>query len=107
MLELQKPVLPTIDFGGHYALIIGNKTYAYWPNLETPKIDATKTAEVLSGKYGFKTKVLLDATRYDILLALHELQKKMTEKDNLLIYYAGHGHLDDKGRGYWVPVDGE
>jgi uncharacterized caspase-like protein len=51
--------------------------------------------------------VLLDATRYDILLALNELQKKMTEKDNLLIYYAGHGHLDDKGRGYWIPVDGE
>jgi hypothetical protein len=103
----KKPVLPTLDFGGYYALIIGNKEYAYWPNLDTPKNDALKTAEVFSRKYGFKTKVLVNATRYDILLALHELRKTLTEKDNLLIYYAGHGHLDDRGRGYWVPVDGE
>jgi hypothetical protein len=40
---------------------------------------------VLSKKYGFKTKVLLNATRYDILLALYESQKKLTEKENLLI----------------------
>jgi hypothetical protein len=103
----KKPVLPTVDFGGNYALIIGNKEYTHWPNLDTPKNDAVKTAEVLSRKYGFKTKVLLNATRYDILLALYESQKKLTEKENLLIYYAGHGHLDDKGRGYWIPVDGE
>jgi multidrug efflux pump subunit AcrA (membrane-fusion protein) len=103
----KKPVLPTLDFGGYYALIIGNKEYAYWPNLDTPKNDALKTAEVFSRKYGFRTKVLVNATRYDILLALHELRKTLTEKDNLLIYYAGHGHLDDRGRGYWVPVDGE
>ena len=103
----KKPALPTIDSGNNYALIIGNKEYAYWPNLDTPKNDALKTAEVLSKKYGFKTKVLLNATRYDILLAFYESQKKLTEKENLLIYYAGHGHLDDKGRGYWIPVDGE
>ncbi len=30
----------------------------------------------------------------------------MTDKDNLLIYYAGHGWLnEDTGRGYWLPVD--
>jgi hypothetical protein len=32
----------------------------------------------------------------------------MTERDNLLIYYAGHGQLDSiTEKGYWVPVDGE
>jgi hypothetical protein len=67
----------------------------------------TKVDEVLGRKYGFKIKKLLNATRYDILTALNELQKKVTEKDNLLIYYNGYGYLDDKGRGYWVPVDGE
>ena len=30
----------------------------------------------------------------------------MTEEDNLLIYYAGHGELDKVNqRGHWVPVD--
>src|SRR4029453_4307685 len=47
-----------------------------------------------------------NAKRYDILIALNELQKKLTEKDSLLIYYAGYGQLDDKGNGYWIPVDG-
>jgi uncharacterized caspase-like protein len=32
----------------------------------------------------------------------------LTEKDNLLIYYAGHGHLEQGiDRGYWIPVDAE
>ena len=104
----KKQVLPSIDFGAYYALIIGNQQYTYWPRLSTPENDAKKMAEVLSGKYGFKTKVLLNATRYDILRALNELRKELTEKDNLLIYYAGHGHLDEKiTRAYWIPTDGE
>jgi multidrug efflux pump subunit AcrA (membrane-fusion protein) len=102
------PVLPPIDFGGFYAIVIGNKDYQYWPKLDTPINDATKTAELLREKYNFKTKVLLNATRYDILQSLNEMRKQLTEKDNLLIYYAGHGILEEQiGRGYWVPVDGE
>ena len=28
--------------------------------------------------------------------------------DNLLIYYAGHGELDnDEERGYWLPIDAD
>jgi hypothetical protein len=84
-----------------------NKDYIYWPKLDTSQNDAIKTDEMLSRKYGFKTKVLLNAKRYDILIALSELQKKLTENDSLLIYYAGHSQLDDKGNGYWIPVDGE
>lgn len=107
-LVKKKPAMPTLDLGGYYALIIGNHNYTYWPRLDTPANDATKTAELLSRKYGFKTKTLLNASRYDILRALNEVHKELTEKDNLLIYYAGHGYLDDRiGRGYWIPIDGE
>jgi len=32
----------------------------------------------------------------------------LTEKDNLLIYYAGHGELDRVNmRGHWLPVDAD
>jgi actin-related protein len=103
-----KPRLPAIPFGNYHALLIGNLDYRYWPRLDTPENDARKTADLLSRKYGFKPKVILNASRYDILKALNDLRKELTEKDNLLIYYAGHGHLDEKiGRGYWIPTDGE
>jgi multidrug efflux pump subunit AcrA (membrane-fusion protein) len=104
----KKPVLPPIKFGNYYALIIGNKDYTSWPKLATPENDAKETAALLSTKYGFKTKLLLNARRYDVLRALNEARKELTEKDNFLVYYAGHGQLDTQiGRGYWVPIDGE
>jgi Caspase domain/Sel1 repeat len=104
----KKLALPAAEFGKYQALIIANKQYTYWPRLATPELDAKVAAEVLREKYGFKTTVLLNATRYDILRALNEARKELTEKDNFLIYYAGHGMLDDKiGRGYWIPTDGE
>jgi uncharacterized caspase-like protein len=53
-------------------------------------------------------RLLLNAGRYDMLAALNEMREKLTEKDNLLIYYAGHGELDDRNqRGHWLPVDAE
>jgi hypothetical protein len=106
-LPASKDRLPPSVFGDYYALIIVNKEYTHWPRLDIPQNDASEVDEILRRKYSFKTKVLLNATRYDILMALNELQKKVTEKDSLLIYYAGHGHLEDKERGYWVPIDGE
>jgi TPR repeat protein len=97
---------PGIAFGAYYALVIGNNTYTYWPSLNTPEQDARDVAEVLSRKYGFKTKVLLNATRFDLLQALNDFRKTLTENDNLLVYYAGHGHFERQiQRGYWVPVD--
>ena len=95
-------------FGGYYALIIGNEKYQYLPQLDTPVKDAKGLARVLRSRYGFKTKLLINATRYDVLKALSEYRKKLTEKDNLLIYYAGHGTLEKvTQRGYWLPVDAE
>ena len=97
-----------IDFGHYYALIIGNNRYTNFPHLESAINDAKMVDNVLKEKYGFKTKLLLNADRYSILSALSELRVKLTDKDNLLIYYAGHGELDsDNERGHWLPVDAE
>lgn len=104
----KKNLLPSKSFGNYYALIIGNKNYTIWPKLETPETDALVLAQLLSSKYGFKTKVLIDTTRYELLQALNELRMELKETDNLLIYYAGHGHLEEKiSRGYWIPVDAD
>ncbi|MES9829114.1 MAG: caspase family protein [Candidatus Thiodiazotropha sp.] len=97
-----------VDFGNYHALVIGNNQYNDFPNLLSASVDARETAELLRKKYGFQTTTLIDATRYDMLSALNQLRETLTENDNLLIYYAGHGELDRVNlRGYWLPVDAE
>ena len=97
-----------IDFGGYHALLIGNEKYSHMPSLDTPIDDVREIDKLLRGKYNFKTTVLTNANRYSILSALNKLRKKLTEKDNLLIYYAGHGELDEVNKeGQWLPIDAE
>ncbi|MGH1539858.1 MAG: caspase family protein [Arenicella sp.] len=94
----------------YHALIIGNNDYsdASFPDLLTAKADARKIATILKTKYGFQNQVLIDASRYDIMRAISDYRKKLTEHDKFVIYYAGHGVLDEvTQQGYWLPVDAE
>jgi hypothetical protein len=95
-----------VDFGKYYALVIGSNNYEHLPKLETAKKDAEDIAETLRTSYGFEVNLLTDATRDQILDAFDGYRAKLKEQDNLLIYYAGHGWLDEEAdRGYWLPVD--
>ena len=95
-------------FGRYHALVIGNDHYKHWPQLMNAISDASAIAEMLKKNYGFQVTLLKDATRTQIMKALNQYRKILTEKDNLLIYYAGHGHLEQGiDRGYWIPVDAE
>ena len=74
----------------------------------TARNDAKEVADILKNKYGFEVELLFDTNRSDVLLALSALRYKLTDQDNLLIYYAGHGWLDrEADEGYWLPVDAE
>lgn len=102
------PARPAIDFGSFHALVIGNDRYERLPKLDTAVADAEAVAGILRSKYGFQVTLLENATRYEILSALNKLRAELTEKDNLLIYYAGHGEIDEANmRGNWLPVDAE
>lgn len=104
----QPPIPPAIDFGDYYALVIGNNDYRFLPKLQTAVNDAQEVGELLKHDYGFQVATLTNATRADIVLALNSFREKLTEKDNLLIYYAGHGWLDqDADEGYWLPIDAQ
>ncbi len=95
-----------VSFGDYHALVIGIDGYRALPRLRTAVNDARSVAKALKDDYGFKTRLLLDATRADILNALGEFRRELTPRDNLLIYYAGHGWLDEEAdAGYWLPVD--
>jgi uncharacterized caspase-like protein len=94
-----------LNHGNYYALIIGNNTYQNMPNLASAENDARALQRVLQEHYGFKTRLLINATRADILGALNEYRLSLGDKDNLLIYYAGHGELNERYlQGYWLPV---
>jgi len=95
-----------LGVGPYHALIIGNNSYAYMPTLDSAIKDAQAIDRVLRDRYGFKTRVLLNATRAEILSALNEYRLNLRESDSLLIYYAGHGELDTRNlTGYWLPVN--
>ncbi len=100
------PASARARFGRYHALVIGNDGYTEFDVLETARNDARAVAELLEREYAFEVKLLIDATREDILLALAEYRKALGAQDNLLIYYAGHGWLDEAAdEGYWLPVD--
>ena len=93
-------------FGRYYALVIGNDKYRYWTPLDNAVNDARAVAQQLKQHYDFEVTELYNAERSAILSTINNLRKQLTEKDNLLIYYAGHGHLVEQlDEGYWIPVD--
>jgi hypothetical protein len=111
-IEFQEPEVRTPYAGGFYrALIIGNNVYhdpsGQWPHLQTAVSDARALGNLLKAQYGFGDVTLLEnATRRDVLQALEKLANRALANDNILVYYAGHGFIDEeKSRGFWVPVD--
>jgi hypothetical protein len=99
---------PTLSLGTYHALVIGNNDYKQFKHLRTAVNDAEAVSGILRDHYGFRVKLLRNATRLQILSELNDMRQRLTDKDNLLIYYAGHGELDEKNqRGYWLPVDAE
>lgn len=100
--------LSHIAFGRYFALVIGNNKYRGLPPLKTAVADATEVGRLLREQYGFTVTVLLNADRHAILSTLNDFRRKLTEKDNFLIYYAGHGTLEERNtQGFWLPVDAD
>lgn len=97
--------------GVYRALIIGNndyyKTGGQWPPLKTAVSDAKALKTLLEKNYNFSdVKLLENATRREVLIALQGLSKRVMSDDSVLVFYAGHGYLDEEtNKGYWVPVD--
>jgi len=113
-MEVINPAQIANVTGGYYrALIIGNNQYrdvnGKWPTLKTAVTDARELQAVLTNQYGFTdVKLLENATRRDVLIALDALSKRILKNDHVLVYYAGHGYFNsDSQKGYWVPVDAQ
>ena len=90
----------------YYALIIGNNEYEKLETLDNAVNDAKDLEKVLREKYGFETTLLTNVKANETLDKIIQFTQNRDKKDNILIYYAGHGELVKKQkRGYWLPVD--
>jgi len=97
----------------YHALIIGVSKYefagAQLPNLEQPVKDAEKLKDILTKYYAFPQEnvhFLKNPTREDIINSFDKLIGSVGERDNLLIFYAGHGFYDKSTDfGFWLPAN--
>jgi len=93
-------------WGNYYALIIGINEYKEWPRLQTAVNDAIGVKEILIDRYNLNEENVIlrlddSAHRLELLRDLRNLASNLQEHDNLLIYYGGHGQIDDlTGDGY-------
>lgn len=107
-----KPQLELTETSNYYALVIGISSYQFSGkeivDLDYPTTDAKSLVSTLQS-YSFesdKIKLLTNPTRADIIDELDNLSRIITEKDNFLIFYAGHGYWDEHlSLGYWLPAD--
>lgn len=93
-----------VDFGRYHALVVGIDAYRQVEPLQTAVRDARAVHAALRDRYGFQSRLLLNPSREEMIAVLAELHSKLGERDNLLIYYAGHGRLAGE-QGYWLPAD--
>lgn len=98
--------------GRSYLLLIGIDAYSHFDPLHNAVKDVTDFLELAVSRYQFEKKqaeVLLnaDATQQNIIDALDRLSEVVEEKDNVILYFSGHGTLDQRKRGYWLPVDAQ
>ena len=89
----------------YQALLIGNNAYpSPIPKLETPIYDVEKIAEILHTHLGYETQIINDAGKAQIIQAINKIIDNSSPQDSILLFYAGHGLLDDN-MGYWLPID--
>jgi len=94
--------------GPFRALVIGIDDYQSVPRLDNAVNDASAVAQVLQQDYGFETTLVTDVGKSAMLSAIGDFISGSGPRDNLVIYYAGHGILDDNGsEGYWLPRDAQ
>ncbi len=90
-----------------YALIFAVNEYDEWNDLSNPVFDAKAIKEELESYYGFKVELIINPNRITILEKIREYAgKTYLPKDQLLVFFAGHGKFDEITKmGYLAAKD--
>ncbi len=99
--------------GKNYLLVVGIDKYQGQPRLYNAVKDAKDIIKVLTERYQFSKETLTaifneEATQERLFAELDRLASLVTENDNLLVYFSGHGEFKDNiDEGFWIPYDGK
>ncbi len=113
--RINKP-LPSYKFGNNHLLLIGINEYENFPALKNAVKDVLDFKQVLLNQYSYiqdeqdqKYLTILtnqEANRVNIINAFQKINCEAKEEDKVLIYFSGHGDVDERRTsGFWVPVD--
>ncbi len=110
-----KPLSPSGEAltGNQWLFVIGIDSYLHWNPLKTAVNDAKAFKELMISRYYFDLEHVVElydvqATRKNILAKFRYLAENVKAEDSLLIFYAGHGHIDDITKtGSWIPVESD
>ncbi len=103
---------PTVS-GKNYLLVIGVDKYTKWNKLHNAVKDAKDVKTMLQKKYGFQASETVElydnaVTKKNLYRTFEDLMDKISGKDNLVIYYSGHGEYNARFKqGFWVPYDAD
>ena len=103
-----KPLVP--QKRNNYILAIAIDRYEFCPKLNNAVYDVEAFIKLLIERYDVNESNInflkdSEATKRKIEQAFHQLIKLITPQDNLIIYFSGHGHFDNRSGGYWIPVE--
>ncbi len=97
-----------------WALVIGVSSYAHAEPLLYASTDAQSFADFLRSPRGGSlpedhvfTLLESKASRYELLVQIESLQDTVQDGDTIYIYIAGHGFINRRGIGYFIPSDGD
>jgi TPR repeat protein len=88
-----------------YAIVIGNQSYAYAPQLPNAWNDALDVAELLAGQ-GYDVTLLKDASKRDFEGLMQRILFDVDRDTEVLFYYAGHG-VQIGSENYLIPTDAQ
>lgn len=97
--------------GKNYLLAIAIDNYKHVSKLNNSVRDTDALVQLLTTRYQFDAPNVMrlynaEANEKEIYRELKRLALTLTDEDNLVVYFAGHGIFDEiTGEGFWLPVN--
>jgi len=87
-----------------YALLFATDKFDHFKDLVNPIYDSHSIARELEERYGFHVEIVENANQDEVMVKLREYaQRNYKPQDQLMVFFAGHGHYDDVvGEGFVV-----